>query len=1091
MRLNTRKSARAARPVARRAALWAALLATSIVTAQPAQADGAPTRTAKAATRAAAVSAPDIPLDPPPPPAAPATGPASKADCDCTSPYRDYRAAETSDTRALFSAVAAGDEAAFSAALGKVERPGDYALDGVPLLHALLTPAGKRGKHVYWDMPAQEAARLRQAYRDALPARTRMLQALLATRPALDDITYESRRPSLQLALLYGSPEMMDMLLAAGARPDQRGDENKTPLEFLLNRDFEFAVRMTYLPRLPDRQETTRMVLALLKAGAARPFAYIDEHADDATRRAFKDADGQPRKAADYLAWGPLVELTEGAEVVRALAATGTRPAYDDGASPLALAAYTGNAGATAALAEMGPRTTPDKAYGATGDLDLWLDAAQAAVVAGHGDIAAPLLRSGMPFSQRGPRNGADPAVFVRMQAEEQPIMNLAAAKGDTATLQRLLALGAPVDGDAGDAHGDTPLADAVRAGQTDAARALLAGGANPAAWRQGYERKSAIERAIEAGNAALLRELLAATPREALQALLADSAHSPLALALRQPGRQGAAMLRLLADAGLDLKTLDADAIRQALENRDAAMATYLIEAGVPVNPAPAAATSNDAFDGKGMPPLLAAVTSGQAAMVDLLLARGADPLGLAPDGRSALYWAIAGGDDAMLERLLRAGARLDDPRLPRAPAPHALLNAALLSGDMARVARVAQGSGQSAEAACLPSGGEYVLLDRPGYFAQLQAAGYRGARDDCARQEGGLPQRLLSALLRDRQLAVARRDTVVDVLRRVKEMGADLDAPQGERGVTPLGAAIELGRADLAEALLAAGASADAADAQGRSPAWLALASGQPRMLALLARHQARFDGAAAPSGQSFNQTLACQAAPDFAAVLQAAGVVLEQACPRPRAAGKTTAKSAARIPGHYYLRGVREVGSELLLSADGSFDYLMSYGATDIQASGTWRSDGKQVILDTPPIQPFSAIGKVGADARAADGDQLTVRVYYQGRPVKVDVAMSSASADYAGTPKQSEGADGVSAPIAPGDLKALAVFVPLPSGARWHSVDVSKSDITARALRIDLELPESASRTPLHMTLALRADGALVAAQGGRELRYEKE
>ena len=88
----------------------------------------------------------------------------------------------------------------------KVERPGDYALDGVPLLHALLTPAGKRGKHVYWDMPAQEAARLRQAYRDALPARTRMLQALLATRPALDDITYESRRPSLQLALLYGSP---------------------------------------------------------------------------------------------------------------------------------------------------------------------------------------------------------------------------------------------------------------------------------------------------------------------------------------------------------------------------------------------------------------------------------------------------------------------------------------------------------------------------------------------------------------------------------------------------------------------------------------------------------------------------------------------------------------------------------------------------------------------------------------------------------------------------------------------------------------------------------------------------------------------
>ena len=52
-------------------------------------------------------------------------------------------------------------------------------------------------------------------------------------------------------------------------------------------------------------------------------------------------------------------------------------------------------------------------------------------------------------------------------------------------------------------------------------------------------------------------------------------------------------------------------------------------------------------------------------------------------------------------------------------------------------------------------------------------------------------------------------------------------------------------------------------------------------------------------------------------------------------------------------------------------------------------------------------------------------------------------------------------------------------------------IRDSDIASRALRIDLDLPESASRTPLHMTLALREDGTLVAAQGGRELRYEKE
>lgn len=1081
--LTPRKGRRGARQAVTLAGLLAAALslgAAGLAPSAQAQGPGNAKPASKTETKARAAERP-----------AASSAQAGTDNCDCASPYREYKPADTADTRALFAAIDAVDEAAFTAALAKVPRPGDYAREGVPLLHALLMPPWPRSKRVYWDMSADETARLRQAYRDTLPARARMLAALLATQPPLNDITYESRRPPVHLALLYGSPGILDMLLAAGARADQRGDENRTPLDFLLNRDFEFAVRMTYLPRLVDRQETTRMVLALLKAGAPRPFAYVDDNSDDVTRSALKDAQGQPRFAADYLAWPALVELTEGADVVRALAATGTKPAYGDGISPLALAAYTGNAGAVPALMELGPRTTPATGYGATGDIDLWLDAAQAALAAGHGDIAQPLLRAGMPFSQRGPQTGTDTAVFVRMQADLQPILNLAARQGDVATVKRLLALGAPVEGDSADQYGDTPLADAVQAHRFDAARALLAAGANPALLRQGYDRKSALERAIDADDPALLRDLLAATPRESLQALLADPAHSPVAQALRRPGKQGAAMLRQLADAGLDLKTLDAGAIRQALENRDAAMAAYLMDAGVPVNPPPAAATaSDDAYDRRGVPPLLVAVTSDQPAMVDALLAKGADPLGLAPEGRSALYWAIGKGDDAMLERLLRAGAKLDDPRLPRAPARYALLNAALASGDIARVNRVAQANGQAVASACLTDGAEYALLDKAGYFAQLQAAGFTGAHTDCMKDGGPLPQRLLSALLRDRQLAVARRDSVVDVLTRLKTGGADLDA-RLEHGDTPLIAAIQIGRADLADAMLAAGAGADAADAQGRSPAWVALESGQPDMLALLARYQARFAGAAAPQGQSFDQTLACQSAPAFAAVSQAAGVSVKPGCPATPAAGKGAGKAAPGIAGHYYLRGMREVGSELLLTEDGRFQYLMSYGAVDIEASGQWRSDGKQVHLDTPPIQPFSAIADVRADARPADADQLTVRVYYQGRPVKVDVAMSSAQADYAGTPRQSEGADGVSAPIAAGDLKALAVFVPLPAGARWHRADISKLDAQARAVRIDLALPESASRTPLHMTLALRADGALTASQGGRELRYEKE
>lgn len=51
---------------------------------------------------------------------------------------------------------------------------------------------------------------------------------------------------------------------------------------------------------------------------------------------------------------------------------------------------------------------------------------------------------------------------------------------------------------------------------------------------------------------------------------------------------------------------------------------------------------------------------------------------------------------------------------------------------------------------------------------------------------------------------------------------------------------------------------------------------------------------------------------------------------------------------LAGHYYLNGVREVGSELLLKPDGRFQWYLSYGAVDQQAEGTWIRDEGQVRL-----------------------------------------------------------------------------------------------------------------------------------------------
>lgn len=54
-----------------------------------------------------------------------------------------------------------------------------------------------------------------------------------------------------------------------------------------------------------------------------------------------------------------------------------------------------------------------------------------------------------------------------------------------------------------------------------------------------------------------------------------------------------------------------------------------------------------------------------------------------------------------------------------------------------------------------------------------------------------------------------------------------------------------------------------------------------------------------------------------------------------------------------GHYYLSGVMETGSELLLRPDGTFEWMLAYGALDQNAQGRWDCDGAAVTLrPTPP-------------------------------------------------------------------------------------------------------------------------------------------
>jgi hypothetical protein len=62
---------------------------------------------------------------------------------------------------------------------------------------------------------------------------------------------------------------------------------------------------------------------------------------------------------------------------------------------------------------------------------------------------------------------------------------------------------------------------------------------------------------------------------------------------------------------------------------------------------------------------------------------------------------------------------------------------------------------------------------------------------------------------------------------------------------------------------------------------------------------------------------------------------------------ASGSCSAGDPSRV-GHYYLRGVMEVGSELLLKPDGSFEFMLAYGALDQYGKGCWRVDGNRVLV-----------------------------------------------------------------------------------------------------------------------------------------------
>jgi hypothetical protein len=90
-------------------------------------------------------------------------------------------------------------------------------------------------------------------------------------------------------------------------------------------------------------------------------------------------------------------------------------------------------------------------------------------------------------------------------------------------------------------------------------------------------------------------------------------------------------------------------------------------------------------------------------------------------------------------------------------------------------------------------------------------------------------------------------------------------------------------------------------------------------------------------------------------------------------PGEAGSCT-PGQAKYAGLYTLNGVMEVGSQLLLKQDGSFEFMLAYGANDQYGKGCWVAKGQR--LEVIPDGRRKASATHTPDDRGFGGLVLTI-------------------------------------------------------------------------------------------------------------------
>src|SRR4249919_2385866 len=359
---------------------------------------------------------------------------------------------------------------------------------------------------------------------------------------------------------------------------------------------------------------------------------------------------------------------------------------------------------------------------------------------------------------------------------------------------------------------GDPPLALAVRLGWSRLVDRLLAIGVSLDG--RDSHGMSALHLAAALGREAMLRKLVA---QGAAPDLLAADGQTPLGVALSS-GRRDLADWLDWRGWPLPKRPLRSQDVPAAAIVGDADAVRRLLDLGLPV----------DAADSQGCSALLRAAGGGHRAVVDLLLARGADPQLAAHSGATPLSAAVSMRHAEVVDRLIAAGVSLEQ----RLPGDLTVLMVACALGlpDMAARLLAAGADVHATDAQgrtalhCAAMFG-FTARERARLVALLDTLLLAGAEADLP--AAGATPLLLVLGARAEPGSAADEDVLMAGLDQLLDHDAQLDV-QDPRGFGPLHLAALHGLMRVVQKLLRAGADPALRDTLNRTPREIAVMRG-----------------------------------------------------------------------------------------------------------------------------------------------------------------------------------------------------------------------------------------------------------------------